>query len=221
MGLGKHHIGVIASSFFAGGTWTNLTNWWKFTELSGSFQDSHSSTTATKSSTASYSSIGVVLDGSLAEVYLSIAAKGTSDFTMIMRINPTSGYGDRVILGQGSGAFQLAYDTLFGLIAAQEGGSEATATTLTMTSNQVNMIAIVRSGSTFRFFINGSFESETFSATFNNASQSLGDGTSPYDSQAAGTFRDFAIFSDAKSDAYITAFYNSGSYTDYEDGDPI
>jgi len=221
MGWNKGALhGVIASSRLHG-TWTNLISWWKLTELSGSFQDSHSAQTASKSSTASYSSIGVVLDGSLAEVYLSISARGTGDFTMIMRINPTSGYGDRVILGQGSLAFQLAYNTSFGLIAAQESGSEATATTLTMTAGSVNMIAIVRSGTTFRFFINGSFESETFSANFSNASQSLGDGTSPYNSQAAGTFRDFAIFNDAKSDAYITAFYNSGSYTDYEDGDPI
>ncbi|MHA1815365.1 MAG: LamG-like jellyroll fold domain-containing protein, partial [Candidatus Heimdallarchaeaceae archaeon] len=167
------------------------------------------------------SAIGVVLDGTADWVNIWTHTFGTDNFTIIMRVNPTAGSTSRVLIsGSNDDTFYWTHDGNEGLIAGLASGSETSATALTMTTGSVNMIAVIRSGTTFRFFINGSFENETLTADFADSSDYISGSVSGY-SRFIGTIRDYTIFSDAKSDAYITAFYNSGSYTDYEDGDPI
>ena len=222
MSLNQHHIGVIASSIHTG--WTNLTRWWKMTETSGDIIEyalGGGTWDGTIGGGAVQSSIGVVFDGAADWANVGIVAPGTDDFTMIMRINPTSGTAlSRSICG-GTDCFVLAYDTTYGLIAAKDNDNNSSTTTLTMNTGSVNMIAVIRSGTTFRFFINGSFENESLTADFTGNTSFVAGSNNTYTNRMIGTVRDLCYFTDAKSDAYITAFYNSGSYTDYEDGDPI
>jgi hypothetical protein len=223
MGAGGHHIGVIASSRRGDKLWTNLIRWWKFTETSGDAVE-YAIGGGTFDATifnATQTSSGLDLDGTADWANINIPGMGTDDFTIIMRINPTAQTVSRCILGGDTDCFILAYDASEGLIAAQDEGSSSNATNLTMNTGSVNMIAVIRSGNTFRFFINGLFENETLTADFTTAISFLAGSNHTYLNRMIGIIRDLCYFNDAKSDAYITAFYNSGSYTEYEDGDPI
>lgn len=220
MSLGGPHIGVIASSNQSDTvpTWTNLDHWWKMTETSGDVLDSQGEEDGTVTG-ATQTTSGVVFDGT--GDYITVyPGNFLSDFTIIARVNPTVGYSDRALIGGSLYSLELGHDSSYGLYVSRAGGATSTATSMTMSTGTVQMIALIRSGTTMRFFIEGSFENETFSEVFSGNVNWIGDAQTTF-TEFAGTIRDFAIFSDAKSDAYITAFYNSGSYTSYEDGDPI
>ena len=226
-----HHIGVIASSrqdSVTPPTWTNLEYWMKLTETSGGncYEEVAEAYNGSIGGGAVQSASGVVFDGIDSYCNVPFAARSTNDFTFIMRIYPDSGYSDRAWTGANDASVVLMHDSSYGLQVMQDNIiPPSTATTITMNSDAWNMIAMTRVGNTFRFFINGSFETESYTVTggtFSGANLKLGyckDGGGA--GWFAGVLRDIAIFSDAKSDAYITAFYNGGSYTDYEDGDPI
>ena len=218
--MSGHHIGVIASSSQNSELWTNLTHWWKMTETSGDIIDSHGTSDGTIGGGATQTSSGIVFDGTADWANISIGTLGSDNFTIILRINPTTGYSNRALIGGNENCFQLAHDSSYGLLTGIANGSSSTATSINMTTGSVQMIAVIRSGSTFRFFIESNFENETLSANFTGGSTFVGVCNYTF-TNIVGTVRDVAVFSDAKSDAYITAFYNSGSYTDYEDGDPI
>ena len=100
------------------------------------------------------------------------------------------------------------------------GGGGSTPAAANLTYAQENMLAVVRSGNNFRFFMNGTFETETYTADFTVGINEIGGYASATYLAFLGTMRNIFIFDDAKADSYITAFYNSGSYTDYADGDP-
>jgi len=204
------------------GSWTNLVSWWKMTEASGgTAYDSHGDDDGTVTN-ATQSSGGIVFDGTDDEVSVSPSAYGTGDFTIIMRINPTytAGYGRAVIDGPtGAFEFQIYEGTTF-RINIEGGGNTDFTTSALLTPGSWNMLAIVREGSNFRCFANGVFENETLSADFTAGWSDFGIENQTTKADFLGTIRDVCHFSDAKCDEYITAFYNSGSYTDYEDGDP-
>lgn len=164
----------------------------------------------------------MTFDGTDDYVAITGEAFGTDPFTIIMRVNPTNGYGDRGIIGADHyDAMALVQHTDYRARMVIENGTGSGVVSLQMTPGTVNMLAVVRNGDTIRFFVNGSFENETFaSQNFTATTDRLGAVQTGY-SDFVGTLRDVAWFSDAKSDAYITAFYNGGSFTEYEDGDPL
>ena len=218
MGLNQQHIGVIASSRKKE-LWTNLDHWWKMTETSGAVIDSHGSQDGSIQGGATQSSIGVVFDGSADWVNIHVGLFGNNDFTIFMRINPTVGFSDRAMLGGGANAFQLGHDSSYNLVLGQESGSTQVGN-IAMVTGTVQLIAIRRTGSTYRLYRSGNFGGTTFSANFTGNTNFIAAANSNF-AMFAGTIRDVAIFTDAKSDAYITAFYNGGSFTEYEDGDPV
>lgn len=224
MGLGGHNIGVIASSRESDELWTNLVSWWKMTETSGDALDSHGSDDGTVTGVTQTSG-GLVFDGTDDDVAISPDAFGTGNFTIIMRVTPTDTPGTMEQLWGG-----VANSLLIRIYEARviyveiEGGSSVFPITV-LDEDVENFVAIVRDSidDSITFYINDNAgELETLSANFSASSTTIGIDTSGGSwADFTGTLSNLCYFTDAKSAAYIEAFYNSGSYTDYEDGDPI
>lgn len=203
-------------------TWTNLLSWWKMTESGGgTAYDSHGSDDGTVTG-ATQSTDGITFDGS--GDYVDITGhvvSGSATFLFWCRPN---GDPDCDVFGQSSGAGALKatmwLNYRFRIMKA--GGAGSSVVSLALTNASWNFVSIVVNGAanTVRFGVNGSYETET---DWNSIPDAHTDriGASTYDlGEFVGDLKEFAWFSDTKSDAYITAFYNSGAGTAYEDGDP-
>jgi len=226
--MNGHHIGVIASSrqdTVTPPTWTNLISWWKMAETSGGIAyDSEGSDDGTVND-ATQTSGGVVFDGTNDSIDVDGTTFGVGTFTIIMRVTPSDASARRECIWGGA-TNALAIDIFEGdtLYMGKTGATHCSPSTA-LNPDEENFLAIVRNGTSVRFFINdNTVEVEDWSylsATIHvSASTSIGEDTSGGDDDFTGTINNLCCFSDAKSDAYIAAFYNSGSYTEYEDGDP-
>ena len=204
--------------------WTNLISCWPMIETSGGIAYDVSPTGDNATVTgATQTANGVVFDGTSGN-YLTIStpAFGTADFTIILIINPTATSSPfyRNILFGPTNSFLWSLYVNRRPRALITGGGGSTPTSITLTYGVENMLAVVRSGNNFRFFINGSFETQAYTADFTAGLDEIGGYQNSTYLAFLGTMRNIFIFDDAKADSYITAFYNSGSYTDYADGDP-
>lgn len=203
-------------------TWTNLISWWDMTETSGgTAYDSHGTDDGTVTG-ASQTSGGVVFDGT--GDYIDITGSTVTDATFLFWIYP-NGDPDCDIFGVGSNSagFKLSLWTSYRMRAMLAGSGGTTVVSLTLTNATWNFVSVVVDGTanTVRYGVNGSYETET-DWNYDPTANTNRIGASNYDlGEFIGTLKKFAWFSDKKSDAYITAFYNSGSGTEYTDGDPL
>jgi len=206
-------------------TWTNLIAWYSFDETSGNLLDLYGDddgvlTGCTQGETGK---IGTAysFNGSPDLIILDTGyTVGTGTFTFAGWVYPTSDGGG--IMGGGAGAFEIVlytdgeYQNRRPRVMEGAGTGSGVAS-LVLTDSDWNFLTVVRDGTNFRFGVNGSYENETGTFDFNTPSNIIG-GNSAY-GYFAGKLDEFAYFSDAKSDAYLTAMYNSGNGKAYADGE--
>jgi len=202
-------------------TWTNLVSWWKMTETSGGVAyDSHGSDDATVES-GTQTSNGIVFDGVNDWLSCDGYTHGTDNFTFIMILTPAStATSTTTLITGGTNSLQLRLEDNITPFLSKYGGTSSGHTDINLTLTTESMLAVVRNGDNYRFFIDGDFETEVFSGSqdFTAAWTFIG----AYENamfEYKGTMRDLCYFTEAKSDAFITWFYNSGSFRDYEDGE--
>lgn len=205
-------------------TWTNLVRWWDMTETSGGVtydlvgSDDGTITGATQAAT------GLVFDGSGDYVTLS-SGFNYSAGTILVWIKP-NGDGTVDVWGGASGAMKMTFYSEYRPRFMEVCGGGTSVVSFSLTNATWNLLGVVwdNSANTVRYSLNGgSFETETdwtYDPTVNMTRIGKNITCASY-SDFIGEMKKFAVFSDKKSDAYITAFYNSGSGTEYTDGDPL
>lgn len=199
-----------------GPSWTNLERWYKMMTDTTDSENSQDGTAygASVSGDSCY-----VFDGNDS---ISIPAYSDGTYTVIFQAYPDND-GDADLFGGGEGAPKLTMWTSYRLRFMEAGSGGTTVAALSLNNGQWNLVSVVVDGTanTVRFGVDGSYETET-DWTYDPSAGITRIGGSSYDlNEFVGYIRNFVIFSDAKSDAYITAFYNSGDFTEYEDGDPL
>ncbi len=208
-----------ASTTPSGPTWTNLVNWFKLNEISGG-------TVANSADAGNPGTVYNVTLGSGGATFDSdddsIVFNGTtigSSATFLLRVEPNSD-GDCDIFGGDIGALKVSFWTAYRMRTLITGGGGTSVYSTSATNSTYQLLSIVVNGSIIRYGINGAnYENQTWGETITSGTDRIGG--SRYDlNEFRGRIRDFVEFSDVKSDSYITAFYNSGTYTEYEDGDP-
>jgi hypothetical protein len=200
-----------------GGTsWTNLERWYKLMTNTNESENSQHGTAygASVSGDTCY-----VFDG---DDSISIPAYTDGIYTIIFEAYPDND-GSANLFGGDENSPKLSMWTSYRLRFMQAGSGGTSVADLSLNNGQWNLVSVVVNGTanTVRFGVDGSYETET-NWDYDPTEGITRIGGSRYDlNEFVGYIRNFVIFSDAKSDAYITAFYNSGNFTTYEDGDPL
>jgi len=221
-GQGKYKTMFVGSvsGFSPPPSWTNLVSWWKMDETSGGTAADSEGTDHGTVVGATQTSSGVVFDGTNDSIIVGGTAFGTDDFSIFFRITPEDPTGDNIVIGGVPGSFSVRIYEGQVLYVDVNGTSSYIYSTDQLSRYNLNFISIVRTGSTWKLGVNGSVQTKTLAANFTEPFTSMGV-ANWYGKDFEGKLKDVCYFSDAKSDAWVTAFYNSGSYTEYEDGDPL
>lgn len=202
-------------------TWTNLLHWYSFDEASGDLLDLYGDddgtlTGCTQGSTGKIND-AYTFNGSTDLITLDTGEViDWDDFTFAGWCYPTTDEGG--IWGGTSGSVAISLYGSYRPRVTIEGGGGSGVAAITMTDSTWNFLTVVRDGDTFRFGINGSYENETFAGEkFTGNFNRIGK-TGAYGNWT-GMLDEFALFSDVKTDEYLTAIYNSGDGKSYWDGE--
>lgn len=204
----------------SGPFWDDLVGWWDMDGTSGVCEnlfgpDHGANYSPTEGATGK---LGDAYTFNGDTVIITGTAHGTNTFSYAFWYKP-NGDGDCDLLGGEIDAMKLILYPNFRLRLLKAGGSGTAVTALTLTDGVWNFVTISRDGGTFRFGVNGVYETETWAGQdFTGVTEWIG--ASAYGSnEAVGDFDEFVKFSDAKTDAYFTSMYNSGNGKNYEDGE--
>lgn len=201
-------------------TWTNLEMWLSMTESSGTVADSSGNGYTGTVYNATQSTSGITFDGTGDSVSISPFLDNVC--TIYLWVEPDSDP-DCDIFGGESGAFKLNMWTNYRLRAMQAGAGGTSVTDLALTNSTYNFVSlrIDADGDSVRFGVGSSYETET-NWTYTPTVGITTIGASKFDlGEFVGKIKYFVVFSDLKTDAYTTAFYNSGNGTFYSEGDPL
>ena len=216
--------GLFLSTVGAAPTWTNLLHWYSFDETTGKLLDLYGSddgtVTGATQGVSGKINTAYSFDGGDFVTLDTGESLGTAVFSLSFWCYPTTD--ETSMIGGDENSFQLSLilNRRPRVIIAGAGGVSAPA--LQLTANAWNFVSLVRSsGVDYRFGVNGSYESEVDDKTLDFTGKMIYLGKSDYDyGPFQGSLDEFNIFSDTKSDSYLTAMYNSGNGTSYSDGDP-
>lgn len=212
---------MMASTINRGATWTNLLHWYSFDEAEGNLIDLHGTddgvlTGCTQGSTGKIND-AYTFNGSSDLITLGTGiVVGWNDFTFAGWIYPTDASGG--IIGGTEGAFEITLYPDYHPRVMLAGGAGTDVPLLTLNANEWNFLTVSRDNPNIRYGVNGSYETEVFDTLFDGTTNEIGGTVSVY-GWLAGMFDEFAYFSDAKSDEYLTAMYNSGNGKAYSDGE--
>jgi len=197
------------------GSWTNLVSCWPMNETSGDAEDVEGGDDGTVYS-GTQTTGGFISAAGADSISITGVIQNTPG-TWIMLCNITSNPIN--IIGGDAGCMTLTVNASNRLRVLEAGATGTDATSMSITQSTWQLISIrVDPGDSIRYGINDSYETETWSQTITKETTILAGGY--YSWGYRGTIRNVFYFSDLKTDSYITAFYNGGSFTDYEDGDP-
>lgn len=226
--LGQHIMLIPhTSSEEEGGGWTNLVRWYAMDETEGSVCTDDVGTENGTISGATVNQAGKLgkaysFDGTTDTIKFSTGwAPGSGDWTVAFWCYPDAGESLRIFGGADGGDGPALYlHTDYRPRLMEEGGGGTSVPSLSLTGSAWNFVTIVKTDGNIEYGVNGSYEDETLEFGWDANMIYIGvanQGSNDFD----GLLDEFAIFSDAKSEAYLTAMYNSGNGTAYEDGDPL
>ena len=215
----------------------NLVSYWKLDEASGNAADSVGSNTLTNRNTTAYAA-GKINNGADLEATsdngfsITDASQSGLDFSdaltfagwIKLESAPASYYsmiGKRV--GTGNQRSYLFYGLNGNLVFDNSStGSDGSSVSVTATTNTATWyhVAVTKTGTTVKFYLNGSQQGATQTATLSSIYNStapfeLGWWSDNADADLDGFMDEWGVWSRVLSDAEITELYNSGAGLSY------